>query len=124
MNRFSKIDEAKSKSSVDKDCETCTDFKDWIKSNQSKEKTQASSSGAANEDYYGKCPLFRDQLGRASWSVLHTLAAYYPETPSQQEQTSMQGFIHSFAQFFPCRECASDFREEYKFIFLFGRHSL
>jgi FAD-linked sulfhydryl oxidase len=114
MNRFSKLNET-NKSNVDKDCETCTDFKDWLKSNNDKETKDPSGKQQQVDDtasYYNKCPLFRDQLGRASWSVLHTIAAYYPEKPTEQEQTSMKGFIQSFAQFFPCRECASDFREE------------
>jgi mitochondrial FAD-linked sulfhydryl oxidase len=112
MNRFAKLNES-SKSNVDKDCDTCTDFKDWMNSNQSKDSNKSNAkNNDVNDEYYNKCPLFRDQLGRASWSVLHTMAAYYPEKPSEQEQTSMKGFIHSFAQFFPCHECATDFKEE------------
>ena len=114
MNRFANLNETsdKKKKTVDTDCDTCTDFKDWIKSNQQKDTSQSDSRPKEATSYYDKCPLFRDQLGRASWSLLHTMAAYYPEKPSEQEQTSMHGFIQAFAQFFPCRECATDFRDE------------
>ena len=61
---------------------------------------------------YNECPLFRDQLGRAAWAYVHTMAANYPSKPSEQQKGSMSQFVHSFAQFFPCHECAVDFQEE------------
>lgn len=69
-------------------------------------KDGSSSSSAYN---YDECPLYRDQLGRAAWAYLHQMAANYPVTPSEQEKTAMLQFIYSFAQFFPCRTCSTDF---------------
>ena len=42
------------------------------------------------------------------------MAAYYPDTPSKDEQQSMKNLINSFAQFYPCRHCAEDFQKEVK----------
>jgi FAD-linked sulfhydryl oxidase len=64
------------------------------------------------EKYYNQCPLYRNQLGNNTWSYLHTMAAYYPANPTDEEKTSMKSFIKIFAHFFPCNHCASDFRKE------------
>lgn len=67
----------------------------------------------SNSEYYDECPMFRDQFGRAAWSYLHTMAAHYPEKPTEVQKTKMSDFINTFAMFFPCTHCAEDFREEY-----------
>ena len=99
----------------DKDCTVCTDFKDWMKNTttgKSKQENKSKRVEQASKSVVDDCPLYRDQLGRATWSLLHTMAAYYPEKASEQEQTSMKSFINSFSMFFPCHECAKDFRDE------------
>lgn len=58
------------------------------------------------------CPLYRDELGRNTWSFLHTMAAYYPEKASQDDEIKMKNFINGFAKFFPCEECSTDFQQE------------
>mmetsp|Transcript_14620 Transcript_14620/g.22575 ORF Transcript_14620/g.22575 Transcript_14620/m.22575 type:complete len:176 (+) Transcript_14620:77-604(+) len=56
------------------------------------------------------CPPNSAQLGRGSWDLLHSMAAWYPDTPTSDDQTSMLQFINSFAKFYPCTYCAEDFR--------------
>lgn len=58
------------------------------------------------------CPLDKDQLGKASWGFLHTMAANYPKQPTMEQQTNMRQFIYLFSQFYPCNFCAADMRKE------------
>lgn len=99
------------------DCETCVDFKDWFDQNKSKKDTNTSSNNKPQqtEEKVDKLerPLFRNEYGRVAWSYLHTMAAYYPNEPTREQQTDMSEFIRTFTQFFPCKECAEDFKEEY-----------
>ena len=60
------------------------------------------------------CPLDREALGRATWSLLHTVAAYYPSSPSEEERAKAEGLVQSLAHFYPCLDCREDFKEEIK----------
>ena len=53
------------------------------------------------------CPESVDSLGRGSWSFLHTVAAYYPEKPSHDDQSEMHGFMRALGRFYPCNMCAT-----------------
>lgn len=124
-----------------KPCRTCTDWKSWSKIGKSKSKktfkdsnessssspsTQASAvaaatvnsgSGSGSEatfNYEAECPPDREILGRATWTFLHTMAAYYPDQPSVQEQSTMKSLLSSFSQFYPCGHCAEHLRQEMK----------
>ncbi|KAG0412174.1 hypothetical protein HPB47_010689 [Ixodes persulcatus] len=85
-----------------KPCRTCTDFKTWAKSKGST-LTKIPDEGRG-------CPLDRESLGRCSWSFLHTLAAHYPKRPTAEQRTDVEAFFRLFAKFYPCRDCADDFR--------------
>jgi mitochondrial FAD-linked sulfhydryl oxidase len=58
-----------------------------------------------------ECPPDVEQLGRASWTLLHSMAASYPAQASASMQATTQSFIATFAQLYPCGWCATDFRE-------------
>lgn len=61
-----------------------------------------------------QCPLDKNELGRYTWSLLHTMAAYYPELPTEEQQNAALQFISSLALLYPCPHCAADFREAIK----------
>jgi FAD-linked sulfhydryl oxidase len=51
------------------------------------------------------CPPDVEALGSSTWTLLHTMAAYYPERPAPSQMESMKMFFHGFAQHYPCWFC-------------------
>ena len=79
---------------------------------QSNNKNSSQSHDSASQDESSvECPLDRQELGRSTWNFLHTMAAYYPDNPSQQQQNDMASFVKIFSKFYPCEDCASHLRE-------------
>jgi FAD-linked sulfhydryl oxidase len=39
--------------------------------------------------------MTKEQLGRYSWGVLHSMAAAYPQKPTKEDKENMKSFIHS-----------------------------
>ena len=79
---------------------------------QSNNKNSSQSHDSASPDESSvECPLDRQELGRSTWNFLHTMAAYYPDNPSLQQQDDMASFVKIFSKFYPCEDCASHLRE-------------
>ena len=55
------------------------------------------------------CPPDVDELGRASWTLLHTMTANYPEKPPMTQQFETKQFLSLFGKMYPCWSCADDF---------------
>lgn len=60
----------------------------------------AKTGGTTNED-----------LGRATWTLLHTLAAQLPEKPSKQQRKDLCTLIDVLTRVYPCGECAHHFQQ-------------
>ncbi|KAI8339797.1 hypothetical protein EDC96DRAFT_337460 [Choanephora cucurbitarum] len=115
-----------------KPCRVCVDFKTWSKleKNKAKSDTKTESSTTSqqttsqqttakqtainnetskqqlDDDWKQKnCPADVETLGRHTWTLLHTMAAYYPEKPEKKQQESMKTFFESFAENYPCWFC-------------------
>ena len=54
------------------------------------------------------CPPDVDSLGRATWTFLHTTAAYYPDRPTPTQRAHMLQLLHALPQLYPCSHCAGD----------------
>jgi len=61
---------------------------------------------------HSNCPLTRREVGRAAWAHLHTMAAYYPDRPSQQQQKDMAEMMQQLMRFYPCGYCSERSVEE------------
>ncbi len=70
----------------------------------------SSSSASAAEEAPRACPVDRDELGRATWALLHTTAAYFPETPSAADRAGAADLVRGLAASYPCEHCRADFR--------------
>ena len=53
----------------------------------------------------------REELGRATWLFLHTLAAQYPEDPTRQQARDARDLVSIMTRAYPCAECARHFEE-------------
>ncbi|KAH8116516.1 ERV/ALR sulfhydryl oxidase domain-containing protein [Phellopilus nigrolimitatus] len=58
------------------------------------------------------CPPDVEQLGRATWTFLHTTAAHYPDAPSPAQRTRMLGLLFALPVLYPCAWCATHLGEE------------
>ncbi|CAB3259530.1 unnamed protein product [Arctia plantaginis] len=95
----------------DKPCRACSDFKSWAKTQH---KVTFSTTNKTTKPIKTDCPLDREELGKATWSFLHTMASYFPEKPTKAQSEDMSRFFNIFSQFYPCESCADDFRKDVK----------
>lgn len=56
------------------------------------------------------CPPTRSSVGICGWNLLHTIAAHYPDNPSQEWKEMHQKFYLSFSKVYPCKSCAVHFK--------------
>jgi FAD-linked sulfhydryl oxidase len=91
------------------DCRACIDIRQWAKNAMKSAFSSKQSAKPALE-----CPPDSQELGRATWTFLHTMSAYYPEKPNEQQQSSMRSFIKALSNFYPCGYCAEHLREHLK----------
>ena len=66
---------------------------------------QQQSGGGPDE----ACPMDKEALGAATWSLLHTLAAHYPAQPSAYDEVLVTQLLQGLAHFYPCAVCRPDF---------------
>jgi len=67
------------------------------------------SSGRSEDD--NSCPPDREALGRATWTFLHTAAAYYSPNPSPTQRSQMLSLLHALPYTYPCPHCAAHLAE-------------
>ncbi|ALC49011.1 Alr [Drosophila busckii] len=74
------------------------------------EKLTVNAAGVAapRED----CPLDKVRLGISTWGLLHTMAAFYSDNPTDNEKRDMRTFFEVLSRLYPCEYCAKDFRTD------------
>ena len=55
------------------------------------------------------CPVTREELGRHTWALLHSIAAYYPDEPTAADRDAAENLIRALAQLYPCGDCRARF---------------
>ncbi|GLC48234.1 hypothetical protein PLESTB_000073600 [Pleodorina starrii] len=51
------------------------------------------------------------EVGRATWTLLHMLAAQFPERPTRQQQRDARALVDCLTRIYPCGDCARHFAE-------------
>ncbi|KAJ8124673.1 hypothetical protein O1611_g8967 [Lasiodiplodia mahajangana] len=110
---------------LDKDgkpCRSCNSkasFSEWAQQTKSSLKsgigfgTGAAAAAAATaipSQRPNDCPPDIQVLGRSTWTLLHTIAATYPKSPTYKEQSDLKTFMGIFSRLYPCWMCAEDFQ--------------
>lgn len=104
---------------ISDDCLVCIDIKDFhvktmgITENNNNNNNKNNSNNTTITNH--PLPPSKDDLGRATWTFLHTMAAYYPTKPDKTEQKQMSTFIEAFSFLYPCKPCAEHFRSEMEY---------
>lgn len=118
-----------------KPCKICTAFRNWPRTVKTSKATGSSSDKTSGSAVAGttaavatqaapqmdttpvrpeNCPPDVEVLGRATWTFLHTTAAYYPERPTPTQRANMLSLIRALPMLYPCSHCAADFDERVK----------
>ncbi|XP_066388533.1 FAD-linked sulfhydryl oxidase ERV1-like [Miscanthus floridulus] len=61
-----------------------------------------------------EAPLTKEEVGRATWMLLHTIAAQFPDEPTRQQKRDAKELMHIISRLYPCKECADHFKEVLK----------
>ncbi|KAI5966846.1 ERV1 [Candida pseudojiufengensis] len=99
-----------------KPCRTCNTLLDFQfatgkpSSKTSISTTTTKSNTNPNLKYPKEEPPDVTQLGKSSWTLLHLIAATYPEAPTTKQQQDMKQFINLFSGIYPCWYCGEDFQ--------------
>ncbi len=81
-------------------------------SDHSAASTATGDEHASSTEQRPQCPPDTAEIGRATWTFLHTTAAYYPDAPTTSQQTLMRCMMGALPEFYPCRYCASHLKEQ------------
>ena len=55
-------------------------------------------------------PPTKTELGNAGWTLLHVIAANFPDEPTHKQEVRMEALLRGLGEFYPCPTCAAHFR--------------
>ncbi|KAL7512726.1 hypothetical protein ACHAXN_011536 [Cyclotella atomus] len=99
--------------SIGEDCDrpACDDTKSALTAALGRVNAAKKKKGEKQPGGYTACPPGKDEIGVSTWTLLHSMAAWYPKQPSDQDKEFMTNFVKSLARFYPCTWCATDFQK-------------
>ena len=74
-------------------------------------KMSPTAAAVASPTTLSDCPPDVDELGRSTWTLLHSLTATYPSIAPPEMQSMTSQFLSLFSRLYPCWVCAEDFRD-------------
>merc|ERR1712166_231276 len=77
---------------------------------QESDKKQVKEHRTAN--YGSKGGSWREIVGRRTWFFLHSVAAKYPDNPSENDKESVRNLIASLGQHYPCKLCRKHLKQQ------------
>ncbi|KAJ8487126.1 hypothetical protein ONZ51_g4385 [Trametes cubensis] len=86
----------------------------FASTSQQQQSTATTTAPAPEADAYvrpANCPPDVEQLGNATWTFLHTTAAYYPDKPSMAHRVNMLSLLRALPILYPCSVCATHLGE-------------
>lgn len=60
---------------------------------------------------FDEARMSRKELGDHGWAMLHTMAAYFPDLPSDSQLADAYQYLRLFAKMYPCRRCSLHFQQ-------------
>jgi mitochondrial FAD-linked sulfhydryl oxidase len=101
---------------ISKDCEipACNSTKEMMKLARQKRKelqSQPPQQLLQQNPYKPGCPVLREQLGASTWNLIHTIAANYPDEPTEIDKDNVKKFFQTLSYLYPCPHCAEDFQK-------------
>ncbi|XP_057833321.1 FAD-linked sulfhydryl oxidase ERV1 isoform X2 [Cryptomeria japonica] len=58
--------------------------------------------------------ISKEELGRATWTLLHTIGAQFPDKPTKQQKRDVKELMAILSRIYPCKECADHFKDVLK----------
>lgn len=104
----STAEEAKFDTATAKDPKSETSANSDISSPDNSDLIDQASLDAKN----GICPPDRGELGSATWTFLHSVAAYFPATPTPDQQNDAKQLMQIVSRLYPCTDCADDLKTD------------
>ncbi|CAI4225498.1 unnamed protein product [Auanema sp. JU1783] len=110
-----------------KPCRACISVEEMMKKGRELAEKKLKNSQSTNSeidmkqqypttssDHHTNCPVDKDELGRSTWNLLHTMSVYYPENPTEQKKTATANFLENLGKTYPCEVCAEDLQKDLK----------
>lgn len=108
---------------IQEDCDrpACDDTKSALSSalnrlNKNKGKDVLPTASASKQESISpkECPPSKSVIGDSTWTLMHSMTAWYPEKPTVIQERQMSNFMEAVSIFYPCSYCAIDFQANMK----------